>query len=148
MTDYKKILVAVDGSGESERILDAAGRQAGPDTELHTVMVFEPLLGNYSFELDLADFEKVQQEHQERVAAATREMVAARLPSLKSENIHFLRGKPSSEIRRLAREINADLLVIGSHGHNPVAAMLGSVASGVLHGIHCDVLTVRVGDGA
>lgn len=147
MADYKTILVAVDGSEESEKIMDAAARQASfNDAEVHVVMVFEPLLGHYSFELNMADFEKVQQEHEERVAAKFREDVPARMPSVSRDHIHFLRGKPASEIRRLAREINADLLVIGSHGHNPLRAVLGSVANGVMHGIHCDVLTVRVGD--
>ena len=42
-------------------------------------------------------------------------------------------------------EILADLIVVGSHGRHGLALLLGSTASGVLHGAPCDVLAVRVG---
>jgi universal stress protein A len=145
MAIYKNLLVAVDGSDESEKILDRALALAGDNNaKLSVVLVFEPLLGNYSFELNMADFEKVQKEHQEQVAGELRTKVAAKSPSVPADRVHFLRGKPATEIKKLAAELKADLLVIGSHGHNPVRAVLGSVANGVLHGIECDVLTVRV----
>lgn len=145
MSTYNNILVAIDGSDESDRILGRAAKLADDNNaQLSVVLVFEPLLGNYSFELNMADFEKVQQEHQEQVAKQVRESLASKTPSVPEERIHFLRGKAATEIRKLADELKADLLVIGSHGHNPVRAVLGSVANAVLHGINCDVLTVRV----
>ena len=82
--------------------------------------------------------------HQELVAGRMREMLSLALPALPADAVHFLRGKPAAEIRNLAAELGTDLLVIGSHGHNPIRAVLGSTANAVLHGIHCDVLTVRV----
>jgi universal stress protein A len=90
----------------------------------------------------MADFEQLQQ--QEQVAKKMRELTAVKFPSLSANAIHFLRGKPAAEIKRMAQDIGADLVVIGSHGHNPIRALLGSIANAVLHGIHCDVLTVRV----
>ena len=145
MSTYNNILVAIDGSDESDKILDRGLKLAADNNaQLSVVLVFEPLLGNYSFELNMADFEKVQQEHQEQVVKQVRESLANRSPSVPEDRIHFLRGKAAMEIRTLADELGADLLVIGSHGHNPVRAVLGSVANAVLHGIKCDVLTVRV----
>lgn len=145
MSTYNNILVAIDGSDESDKILDRGLKLAADNNaQLSVVLVFEPLLGNYSFELNMADFEKVQQEHQEQVVKQVRENLANRSPSVPEDRIHFLRGKAAMEIRNLADELGADLLVIGSHGHNPVRAVLGSVANAVLHGIKCDVLTVRV----
>jgi universal stress protein A len=142
MSTYKNILVAVDGSEESTRILGRARElAAGDGARLSVVLVFEPLLGHYSFELNMADYERLQQQHEEQVAASMREMVGA---GAGADSVHFLRGKPAAEIRQLADKIGADLLVIGSHGHNPVRAVLGSTANSVLHGIHCDVLTIRV----
>jgi len=142
MAMYKNILVAVDGSDESDKILEHALGMAGDHgATLSAVLVFEPLLGNYSFELNMADFEKVQKEHHEQVATELRAKLAATVPG---DRVHFRRGKPASEIKKLAGELKSDLVVIGSHGHNPVRAVLGSVANGVLHGISCDVLTVRV----
>ncbi len=145
MSTYDNILVAIDGSDESDKILDRALQLAEDSSaQVNVVLVFEPLLGNYSFELNMADFEKVQQEHQEQVAKQVRESLSNRSPSVPEDRIHFLRGKAATEIRNKADELKADLLVIGSHGHNPVRAVLGSVANAVLHGIKCDVLTVRV----
>jgi len=145
MTNYMKVLVAVDGSDESDRIIaKALALASDSNAQLDVVMVFEPLLGSYSFELNMADFEKVQKEHQEQVASKMRAKMAAVSPSVPAQQVHFLRGKPASEIKKLCEELGTDLLVIGSHGHNPVRAVLGSTANAVLHGIHCDVLTIRV----
>lgn len=145
MSTYNNMLVAVDGSDESDKILEKALKLAGEhNAKLSVVLVFEPLLGNYSFELNMADFEKVQKEHQQQVANELREKLAKASPTVPEDHVHFRRGKPANEIKSLAKELKADLLVIGSHGHNPVRAVLGSVANGVLHGIECDVLTVRV----
>jgi universal stress protein A len=53
-------------------------------------------------------------------------------------------GRPENEIHGLAEEINANLIVVGSHGRHGLALIFGSTANGVLHGAGCDVLAVRV----
>ena len=45
----------------------------------------------------------------------------------------------------MAKDIGADLIVVGSHGRYGLALLMGSTANGVLHGATCDVLAVRVG---
>lgn len=143
MSNYKKVLVAIDGSDESDTIVNKAVEIAGANgAELHAVLVFEPLLGSYSFELNMADFETVQKEHQARIADNVRTSMAGL--GVPATHIHFLAGKPATEIKKLVADSATDLLVIGSHGHNPIRAVLGSTANAVLHGIGCDVLTVRV----
>jgi universal stress protein A len=143
MTDYKKVLVAIDGSDESSKIVARAAQLAAVNNaELSAALVFEPLLGSYSFELNMGDFEKVQKEHHANVAEKLRASLAAQ--GLPSARVHFLSGKPATEIKKLVASSGTDLLVIGSHGHNPIRAILGSTANAVLHGIDCDVLTVRV----
>lgn len=143
MADYKKVLVAIDGSDESEIIVKRALQMAAINhAELEVALVFEPLLGAYSYELNMSDFDKVQKEHQAQVAESVRTALAAH--SIAADRIHFLRGKPATEIKKLAAASGTDLLIIGSHGHNPIRAVLGSTANAVLHGINCDVLTIRV----
>jgi len=44
----------------------------------------------------------------------------------------------------LAEKINADLIVLGTHGRHGLGLMLGSTANAVLHGAPCNVLTVMV----
>jgi nucleotide-binding universal stress UspA family protein len=53
-------------------------------------------------------------------------------------------GDPASEIVRIAGELNAGLIVIGSRGWGGVrSAVMGSVSDRVLHSAHCPVLVVR-----
>ena len=146
MSHYRNILVAIDGSAESPKILSKAQNLvSGKDTILHVVLVYETLVGNYSYELNMGDFEKVQRDFQEQVANQTRVMLKAGFPTIAAANVHFLRGKAADEIKRLATSLRADVVVIGSHGQGAVkAAVLGSTANSVLHGIQCDVYTVRV----
>ncbi|HLT64404.1 MAG TPA: universal stress protein [Pseudohongiella sp.] len=143
MADYRKVLVAIDGSEESDRIIAKAVEMAESNkAELSAVMVFEPPLGSYTIELEMADFTEVLRQAQEELANDLRARMAVR--GVPAERVHFLSGKPATEIKALVKSSGTDLLVIGSHGHNPVRAMLGSTANAVLHGIGCDVLTVRV----
>jgi universal stress protein A len=65
---------------------------------------------------------------------------------LGSDRTHALLGAPAPEIRDLAGEIDADVIVIGSHGHSGWKILLGSTAIKLLHGATCDVLTVHIGD--
>lgn len=54
------------------------------------------------------------------------------------------RGGAAAEIVAFAAEVDADLIVMGTHGRGPVAqAFLGSVAQNVVRGAGCPVLTVR-----
>lgn len=53
-------------------------------------------------------------------------------------------GKPATEIVRVARELPADLIVMGTHGRSGFQRwVLGSVAETVLRRAPCPVLTVR-----
>src|SRR5574341_413769 len=56
-----------------------------------------------------------------------------------------VRGVPFVEIIRTAKEKNADLIVIGTHGRTGIDHMLfGSTAEKVVRKAHCPVLTVRI----
>lgn len=144
MSHYKHVMVAIDGSDESARIVERAVALAS-GAKLSVIQVFETLVGNYTYELNMGDFEKAQHEFEAEVAKSTREMLKAKFSSIHAEDVHFTRGKAAYEIKRLAESSKVDLLVIGSHGQGAVkAAVLGSTANAVLHGIHCDVFTIRV----
>jgi universal stress protein A len=53
-------------------------------------------------------------------------------------------GNPSNEIHNLAKEIQAYLIMIGTHGQSGLKLLLGSIANAVLHGVKCDVLAVKI----
>lgn len=55
-------------------------------------------------------------------------------------------GPIGPTIDSTAREIGADLVVIGSHGRHGLLGLFGSTAKSVLRSIECDVLCVRLGE--
>lgn len=61
-----------------------------------------------------------------------------------SDRVYLEQGNPATEIKAKAEQIQADLIVIGTHGRHGLGLLLGSTANGVLHGVECDVLTVRI----
>ncbi len=68
---------------------------------------------------------------------------------LSDDRVFVLRGNPAGEIRNLAKELDAGAIIVGTHGRHGMGLMfLGSTASGVLHGTHCDVLAVRISEAA
>lgn len=57
---------------------------------------------------------------------------------------HVMIGKPAEEICGFAREIDADLIVMGTHGHTGVRRLLvGSVAGKVVREAPCTVVCVK-----
>jgi universal stress protein A len=91
--------------------------------------------------MDLSTIQEQLDEHaQQRL-----ELFADNL-AMRVQQLHVVSGHTESEIHRIAKEQQVDLIVVGSHGRHGLALLLGSTANGVLHGAKCDVLAVRVQD--
>lgn len=148
---YKTILVAIDASDEADQVLEAAlAMAARGSSRIRVVTVVPPVMSGVSG-LDGASFSATW-PLQELEQAATREITdnvrerTARF-GVPPGQVDVLVGRPATEIHDHARRIEADLIVIGSHGRHAVSRlMLGSTANGVVHGARCDVLTVRIRD--
>jgi len=140
---YNKILVAIDLSNDSQKVIDTAVRMAGDASKLHLVHVVEPVAAAYSMDIYAINISELQQEAI-NFAEQRLEKIGNDI-GVKSGNTHTLLGAPAPEIRNLASEIGADAIVMGSHGHSGWKILLGSTAIKVLHGATCDVLTVHVG---
>lgn len=142
MAKYHQILVGLDLSEESSQVLDKAAALAGAfGAELSLVHAIEPLTFAYGGDIPM-DLSEVQDQLQSQ---AKEQLQKAALPlNIPAERQHVILGQPSTEIHRLAKDLEADLIVIGSHGRRGLALLLGSTANGVLHGAKCDVLAVRV----
>jgi len=140
---YKKILVAVDLSSDTDTVIKTAAELAGDSATLHLVHVVEPVAAAYSMDIYAVNISELQQE-----AINFAEQRLAKLGSeikLDATSVHTLLGSPAPEIRNLATELKADAIVIGSHGHSGWKILLGSTANKVLHGAACDVLVAHVG---
>ncbi|MEO1079052.1 MAG: universal stress protein [Pseudomonadota bacterium] len=143
MSNYRKILMAVDLSDDSGVVAERAlAIAANNEAELHVIHVIEPLSFAYGGDIPM-DFSGIQDEiHQQAVAQLAR---FAEQHGIPEDRRHVVLGQPEVEIHALADEAAADLIVVGSHGRYGLALLMGSTANGVLHGATCDVLAVRVG---
>ncbi|QIB67342.1 universal stress protein [Kineobactrum salinum] len=146
MSHYKKLIIAVDLSEDSAKVAECARNlAAGSDAELHLIHVIEPLSFAYGGDIPM-DFSGIQDEiHQQAVQQLTR---FGEIYHIGPERQHIVLGRPEVEIHSKAKEIGADLIVVGSHGRYGLALLMGSTANGVLHGANCDVLAVRVGSNS
>lgn len=143
MSNYKKLIIAVDLSEDSSPVAERArGLVAGTGAELHLIHVIEPLSFAYGGDIPM-DFSGIQDEiHQQAAQQLAR---FGEKYDIVPDRQHIVLGRPEVEIHSKAEEIGADLIVVGSHGRYGLALLMGSTANGVLHGATCDVLAVRVG---
>ncbi|MEX0901838.1 MAG: universal stress protein [Pseudohongiellaceae bacterium] len=144
MSMYNKIIVAIDLSEDSKWVMDRAVKLADGDAgKLSLVHVVEPVAAAYSMDAYAININELQQEAM-NIATQRLTDIGKKIGVPPSQQFALL-GAPSTEIRNLASEQNADVIVIGSHGHSGWKILLGSTANKVLHGAACDVLTVIVG---
>ncbi len=142
--EYTHILVAVDLTEESRHVSKrACALRKAYGAELSCAHVIEPLSLAYGGDIPM-DLSTIQEQIQETAKAHLEEF--AKTLSIAPKNQHHIFGRPETEIHTLANQIEADLIVVGSHGRHGLALLLGSTANGVLHGAPCDVLAVRVGN--
>ncbi len=142
---YKTILVAVDLSKDSQKVIAKAIAAAANDANaIHLVHVVEPVAAAYSMDIYAVNINELQQEAIGMAEQKLKEIAAQ--VKIDSSRAHTLLGAPAPEIRNLACEISAEAIVMGSHGHSGWKILLGSTAIKVLHGATCDVLTIHVGD--
>jgi universal stress protein A len=145
---YRNILVAVDSTDEAEQVLKAA-REIADDQEsmLSVVSVVSPITGFYvDLFLVLEDDARIgiESEALKRTTAWLTDL--AKHNGINVSEVNVIIGKPPVEIRRIAVELDADLIVLGTHGRHGLGLMLGSTANAVLHGAPCNVLAVKVRD--
>ena len=142
---YSKVIVAVDLSDETDKVLGRALELVDSQAEkLILVHVVEPVPAVWGMETYAVDPINLQQQILEYGATRLEELASKH--GIDSASVHALLGSPAAEIRNLAMSQKADAIVIGSHGNSGWKLMLGSTANKLLHGATCDVLTVHVGD--
>ena len=137
----KPILVAVDGSQPSNWALGAAARLAD---RLHAAVVVlhvvvPPNLGASEIALNTEDLiEQLRQEGDGVLQAACQ-----RLPAALAARAVLREGYPAQQIVVQAREMGADLIVMGSRGRGRwTHFILGSIAEAVIREAPCPVVAV------
>ncbi len=139
---YHHILVGLDLSDDSQQVLDKAlkiARACG--AQLSIAHVLEPITFAYGGDMPL-DIAEVQHEQVQKAEHQLQELI--KNIDFPVEQEHVLVGQPADELHYLAKQQEADLIIVGSHGRKGFALLLGSTPNSVLHGATCDVLAVLV----
>jgi nucleotide-binding universal stress UspA family protein len=144
-----RILLATDGSPEAERALGTAAMLSEKlDAELHLASV-EPMPDPLSWPEARIMSPELGGDIRERAEDAARKTLEgqaekAREMGVEVSGVHAVAGRPDAEMVRVAEEVGAGLVVLGSRGLGPVRrAVMGSVSLSVVHHSHCSVLVVR-----
>jgi len=126
----------------------AVGLSNKLDSELHVVHVGEIPDAYVPAESEILDpeFYERMRKYAEREAKVKLEEEIGEIREMGSEvaGVHAGVGRPDAKIVRLAEEIGAGLVVVGSRGFGPLRrALMGSVSTSVVRHAHCSVLVVR-----
>jgi nucleotide-binding universal stress UspA family protein len=138
------IVVGTDGSDTARQAVDEAVRLAGAlEAELHVVSAYEPLRGariagapeGAAKVWAPLPYEKVETILSEAAAAVSARGVKVRT--------HALEEDPADALLKIASEVGAQLIVVGSKGmHGTARLALGNVPNKVSHRARCNVLIV------
>ena len=132
-----RIVVGFDGSEPSKRALERAADLAGDDGRIVVVAAAEQHVRTGIATGSHLDPSEVEQRRGDLEEA--QRILSER--GIDAEPVEA-QGDPGAVIVEAAKD--ADLIVVGSRGLNPVQRLLlGSVSSKVVHRAACDVLVVR-----
>jgi len=138
---FEKILVAIDGSPESEKALQkAVDLAAHCDAELIAISVveFTEVPGTVS-EVDA--IRENAEKHFHQIGGAAVNFAKSRGMSLRSV---VVRGHAADAILEYAQSEAIDLIVLGHRGHSKIRRfLLGSTSDRVSEHFHCTAMIVK-----
>ena len=142
MSSYQQLLVAVDLSEDSRAIAAKSAELArlwGARLCLLHVIEFVPVE-------PMSDALVPVVQIDEQVIARAREQIKALAGTLglPAESCRVATGNVKGEILRQARELGADLIVLGARERHGLSILVNLTEDTVLHGAPCDVLAMRV----
>ncbi len=144
-----KVLIAIETSQCSQAAFDAVVRRPWPEsTEFEIVTVVEPLVVGYVY-ADSASSRAVE-EAQTAYINSCRQFLGEKTRLLaecfpdKTVSCRVLEGRVAESIVDEARRLQADLIILGSHGRRGLNRFfLGSVAEKVATLAPCSIEIVR-----
>jgi nucleotide-binding universal stress UspA family protein len=146
-----RILLATDGSQEAQlAALRAVDLAQSTDSELHMVHVGVLPLFLLSYPGTLGYYGKLYEQLEEESRERLRELSwRVKVAGGTVAGSHLRMGEVDLEIVALAKELGADLIVMGCRGHSGIRrAIEGSISDGVIRHAPCPMLLVRSHEGA
>lgn len=139
----KKILVGVDGSMQERAVLRTAIALAGP---LGAKVSLVRAVGLPTQRLPFGVLSLSPDDVEKAMLDAAKEDLAALIETIPAPvrgEARAVPGTPMPVIEETAKEMDVDLIVIGSHGHGAIDRILGSTAAKVVNHSDRSVLVVR-----
>ena len=145
MVAFKEIVMPTDFSEHSLRAVDYGVEIAERfSSHLTLIYVIEPLLQAADLTWTTVDFEELNKAHKKTAENKLAQIDEERVSKESPCDTAILFGKPFVEILKFAREENADLIVMATHGRGAISHLLmGSTAEKVVRKASCPVLTVK-----
>lgn len=139
---FKTIVLALDGSEDSQRAIPVAVKLARRDSARIVVAHVEQDVAGKGGGPIPATEDEIQAEIRRQTEQLSSEGIDATV-----EMRNVMLGGPARPIADIAREADADLIVAGTRGHSAAAGvLLGSVTQRLLHTAPCPVLVVPPAD--
>jgi len=137
---YKTILHATDLSEQHFELCKQANQFAEAiQARLHFLHVIEiPTSMQWAQSLGFAELETPSKEDAETVMASLGETF-----KIPPNNLHVEIGVAYQHILEKIKELNCDLVILGSNREYALPTFLGSTTHAVMHHAPCDVLTMR-----
>jgi universal stress protein A len=142
MAGYKKLLVLSDLSQDSERVVVAGRDMAAHSNAAMVILHVVEFVRVEPLGESLMPAPEIEDELIKRARGKLDELVT-RL-ALPRTTWRVETGNTKAEILRVAKEEQADLIVLGSRERHGLAIMVNFTEDTVLHAAHCDVLAVRL----
>ena len=146
MESVKNILVPLTLTKDSKNILDYATSIAekfdAKITVFHVLREQKVDLSEIDYESGF--LEKIKKHQEEEIKDELKKFITDELVKKYNITTEIKWGQPFLEIVNKAKKINADLIVMGTHGRTGLShVLLGSVAEKVLRLAPCPVLVTR-----
>ncbi len=137
-----KILLATDGSEDAELARTTAVDMAtSTDSELHVVTVAP---GYPSYDVRVPEIVEQLRKQAQNILDEQVEKIERDGGKVAQKHLRIAERHRAQQIVRVAEEIGASLIVMGSRGLGGVRrALMGSVSDSVVRHAHCPVLVVR-----
>jgi len=151
MAIYQQILVAVDGSSTSENALDEAIRLArlmGARLRLvHVIDVLGYFTGYEPAMAYVGDTLPLMRAAGEELLAKDKQKALDQGVSVDSVLVDNAVGRICEQVAEQAKLVNADLIVVGSHGRRGIGrALMGSDAELIVRYAPVPILVVRTSE--
>jgi len=137
--EYRRILVPLDHTDLDRKALSHAAAMAKMHhAKLYLLHVEEGVTSQVYGELASTAEVEAGEQYLERIAATLR------AEGVEVETAIAYSGSPRREIVRYAAEVDADLVIMGAHGHGHLKDLiLGNTIDPVRHELHVPLLVVR-----